>query len=189
MCACTCICACARVRVHAHKYACACMCMHMRRWRVLVVTPWRVWRCLGRAYAPTCMCMHVHAYMNGHVCAQPAVSVTCTLEQVFWALVNGRVCTYASQRVGYVIRYPRVYILYSRNIVGCGCVWHGNIAPDVLAFMHTAYNMGFYQQTDSLLHKHLIQACVCVHVCVYVCVYVYVCVCVCVYVCVSGGCV
>ena len=93
MCACTCICACARVRVHAHAYACACMCTRMRRWRVLVVASRRVWRCLGRAYAPMCMCMHVHAYMHGRVCARPAVSVACTLEQVFWALVHGRVCT------------------------------------------------------------------------------------------------
>ena len=89
MCVCTCICACARARVHAHAYACACMYTRMRRWRVLVAAPWRASWCLGRAYAP----MHVHAYMHGRVCAQPAVSVTCILEQVFWALVHGRVCT------------------------------------------------------------------------------------------------
>jgi len=94
MCACTYICACARVRVHAHAYACACMCPRMHRWGVLVAAPRCVRRCLGRAYAPMCMCMHVHAYMHGRVCSQPAVSVTCTLKQVFWAPVHGRVCTF-----------------------------------------------------------------------------------------------
>jgi len=130
MCACTCICACARVRVHAHAYACACMCTRMRRWRVLMVAPRRVGRCLGRAYAPMCMCMHVHAYMHGRVCAQPAVSVTCTLEHVFWALVHGRVCTlhrcvftptYTSVTHSLQVVHMCVYVYMC--VYGCVCVW------------------------------------------------------------------
>ena len=91
---------------------------------VLVVS-WRG----GRAYAPMCMGMHVHAYMYGRVCAQPAVSVTCTLEQVFWALVHGRVCTlhrciftptYTS--VTYSLQVVHVCVYVYMCIYGCVCV-------------------------------------------------------------------
>ena len=127
MCACTCICACARVRVHAHAYACACMCARMRGWRVLVAAPRRVGRCLGRAYAPMRMCMHVHAYMHGRVCAQPAVSVTCTLEQVFWALVHGRVCT-----LHRCVFYTNVHIC---DTITAGCA-HVCVCTYVCIWMH-----------------------------------------------------
>jgi len=77
MCACTCICACACVRGHAHAYACVCMCTRMRRWRVLVTAPRRVWWCLGRAYAPMCMCMHVRTTHDARTCTlMPNKSVT-----------------------------------------------------------------------------------------------------------------
>jgi len=151
--ACTCICACARVRVHAHAYACACMCTRMRRWRVLVVAPRRVWRCLGRAYAPMCMYMHVHAYMHGRVCARPAyapmcmymhvhaymhgrvcarpaMSVTCTLEQVFWVLVHGRVCTLhrcvftpTYTSVTHSLQVVHMCVYVYMCVYGCVCVW------------------------------------------------------------------
>jgi len=44
------------------------------------------------------MCVRVHLYAYAyvcryvHVCIFFAVSVACTLEQVFWALVHGQVC-------------------------------------------------------------------------------------------------
>jgi len=86
----------ARAPVHAYMrtrmYAHACAHQRMRGWRVVMAVPRRVKRCLGRAYAPMRMFMHVHAYMHGRVCARPAVSVACTLKQVFWSLVHGLVC-------------------------------------------------------------------------------------------------
>ena len=120
--ACVCVCTCA--------YVCACMCTRMRRCRVLVVAPLCVRRCLGRVYAPMCMCMHVHAYMHGRVCAWPALSVTCTLEQVFWVLVHGRVCTlhmcvftptYTSVTHSLQVVHMCVYVYMC--VYGCVCVW------------------------------------------------------------------
>jgi len=125
--ACTCKYACARARARMH---CACMCTRMRRWRVLVVAPRRVRWCLGRACAPMCMCMHVHAYMHGCVCARPAVSVACTLEQVFWALVHGQVCTlhrcvftplYTS--VTHSLQVVHVYVYVYVCVYAYVCVW------------------------------------------------------------------
>jgi len=130
ICACTCIYACAGARVRAHAYACVCMCTRMHRWRVLVVTPQRVRWCLGRAYAPMCMCMHVHAYMHGRVCAWPAVSVTCTLKQVFRALVHGRVFTlhrcvftptYTSVTRSLQVVHVCVYVYMC--VYACMCLW------------------------------------------------------------------
>jgi len=130
ICACTCIYACACARVRTHAYACACMYTRMRGWRVLVVGTQRDSQCLGRAYAPMCMCMHVHANMHGHVCAWPAVSVTCTLEQVFWALVHGWVYTlhgcvftptYTSVTHSLQVVYVCVYVYMC--VYACVCVW------------------------------------------------------------------
>jgi len=122
MCACTCICACARVRVHAHSYACACMCTRMRRLRVLVTAPWRVWWCLWRAYAPM--------YMQRRVCALPAVSFTCTLEQVFWVLVHGRVCTLhrcvftpTCTSVTHSLQVVHMCVYVYMCVHGCVCLW------------------------------------------------------------------
>ena len=40
------------------------------------------------AYVCVCICVQVYIYVHFF-----AVSVACTLEQVFWALVHGQVCT------------------------------------------------------------------------------------------------
>jgi len=51
----------------------------------------------GRCHACTCVfvyiCMRMHMCVSIYICAFFAVSVACTLEQVFWALVHGQVCT------------------------------------------------------------------------------------------------
>ena len=179
MCACTCICACAHVRVHAHAYACACMCTCMRGWRVLVAAPWRVRWCLGRAYAPMFIGMHVHAYMHGRVCVWPAVSVTCTLEQVFWALVHGRVCMlhrcvftpmYTSVTHSLQVVHMCVYV-YMCVMDACvyGCVYASMILLDALRRCYWG-----------ILCVHLCAyACVCVCVCMCACMVACVCVCVC----------
>jgi len=122
-----------RVRPCTRTCARVCMRMHvtrMRRWRVLVAAPCRVFWCLGRAYAPLYICMYVHAYMHGRVCAQPSVSVTCTLVQVFWALVHGRVYTlhrfvftpsYTS--VTHSLQVVHMYVYVYMCVYGYVCVW------------------------------------------------------------------
>jgi len=41
-----------------------------------------------------CICMHMHMCVSIYIYVHVfAVSVACTLEQVFWALVHGQVCT------------------------------------------------------------------------------------------------
>jgi len=120
MCACTCICACARVRVHAHAYACASMYTRMRGWRILVAAPRRVRRCLGRVrtYVRVHACARVYAWAR--MCT-PAVSVTCTLEQVFWALVHGRVCTL--HRCVFTPTYISVNTLTAGCAHVCVCIY------------------------------------------------------------------
>jgi len=173
----------ARAPVYAYMRtrhdACACMCTRMNRWRVLVTAPRRVWRCLGRAYAPVCMCMHVHAYIHGRVCARPAVSVTCTLEQVFWALVHGRVCTL--HRCVFTLTYTSV--THSLQVVHMcvyvymcvyGCVYVSMILLDALRRCYWGFCVCMR------VHMH---AYVCVCACMRV--WVHVCACVCMYVCIS----
>ena len=74
--------------------------------------------------------MHVHKYMHGRVCARPAVSVTCTLEQVFWALVHGRVCTLhrcvftpAYTSVTHSLQVVHMCVYVYMCVYGCVCVW------------------------------------------------------------------
>ena len=50
-------------------------------------------RCHACACVFVCICMRVHMCVGIYICAFFfAVSVACTLEQVFWALVHGQVC-------------------------------------------------------------------------------------------------
>ena len=121
-----------RTRMHAH--ACAHVCVDG-----LVETPWRVGWCLGRAYAPMCTCMHVYAYIHGRVCTRPAVGVVCTLEQVFWTLVHGLVCTlhrcvftptYTSVTHSLQVVHMCVYVYMC--VYACVCVWMRVCVNDIV---------------------------------------------------------
>ena len=86
---------------------------------------------------------HVHVYAcarvyAGRVCARPAVSVTCTLEHVFWALVHGWVCTlhrcvftptYTS--VTYSLQVVHVCVYVYMCVYGCVCVWMSVCVYDI----------------------------------------------------------
>jgi len=50
-------------------------------------------RCNGCACVFVYICMRMHMGVVIYVFTFFAVSVACTLEQVFWALVHGQVCT------------------------------------------------------------------------------------------------
>jgi len=124
--------------------------------------------------------MHVYAYMHGRVCARPAVRVPCTLEQVFWALVHGRVCTL--HRCDFKPTYTSVthslqVVNMCVNVYMCvyGCVYASMILLDALRRCH----WGFLS-TDACTY-----ACVCVCVYMCACMGACVCVCVCMHVCIS----
>jgi len=61
------------------------------------------------AYVCVCICVQVYIYVHFF-----AVSVTCTLEQLFWALVHGQVCT--------LHRYVFTPTYTSANTLAAGCV-------------------------------------------------------------------
>jgi len=50
-------------------------------------------QCHACACVFVCICMRMHVCVNVYICAFFAVSVACTLEQVFYELVHGQVCT------------------------------------------------------------------------------------------------
>ena len=139
------------------------------------------------------MCMHVHAYMHGRVCARPAVSVACTLEQVFWALVHGRVCTlrrcvfiptYTS--VTHSLQVVHVCVYVYMCVDACVCVWM-RVCVYVIAWHVEALSLVFSVCAYVCICMRMcvwVHVCVygCMRMCVYVCIYfcVYVCMCVCV---------
>ena len=171
-----------RTRMHAHT--CARVCTDGGSW-------WRRLGVLGDvmgvcthpcACACMCMCMHVHAYMHGRVCAWPPVSVTCTLEQVFWALVYGRVCTL--HRCVFTPRYTSVThslqvwdtcVYVYMCVYGYVCVWMRVCVLILFDTLRRCY-WGFLS----------VHACayayICLCVCVCACMGACVCVCVCMYV-------
>jgi len=65
------------------------------------------------------MCVRVHMYVYAYGCGYIyrciffAVSVACTLEQVFWTLVHGQVC--ALHRCVFTLTYT------SANTLAAGC--------------------------------------------------------------------
>ena len=129
-----------------------------------MAAPRHVWRCLGRAYAPMCMCMHVHAYMNGRVCAQPAVSVTGVLGTSAWEGVYvTQVYFYTNVHIrdtltaGYA--HVCMYICVYMDACVYGCVYASMILLDALRRCY----WGFLS----------------VHACAYACVCVCVCMCAC----------
>jgi len=87
MCVCTCIC------MRLYTCVCVCVCVFVHRLWVSVSVIQRV---DGVMHAHVCLCTYVcvcilvWVYMYVHFFA---VSVACTLEQVFWTLVHGQVCT------------------------------------------------------------------------------------------------
>jgi len=89
MCMCVCICIC----MHLYTCVCVCVCIFVHRLWVSVSVLQRVDGVMhvhvcSRAYV--CVCILVWVYIYVHFFA---MSVACTLEQVFWTLVHWQVCT------------------------------------------------------------------------------------------------
>ena len=104
-------------------------------------------RCNGCACVFVYICMRMHMGVGIYICAFFAVSVACTLEQVFWTLVHGQVCT--PHRCVFTPTYT------SANTLAAGCA---HICLFTFVYMH-AYVYG----------------CVClfIYVCVYACICVW----------------
>ena len=94
----------------------------------------RVGQCHKCARVFVCICMRVHVCVYIYIYVQFfAVSVVCTLEQVFWALVHGQVCTlhrcvftptYTSAHTlaaGCVHMYIFTYVYMHAYVYGCVC--------------------------------------------------------------------
>jgi len=89
MCMCVCICICMRL----YTCVCVCVCIFVHRLWVSVSVLQRV---DGVMHAHVCSCTFVCVCIWVWVCIYLhffAVSVACTLEQVFWTLVHGQVRT------------------------------------------------------------------------------------------------
>jgi len=89
MCMCICICICMRL----YTCSCVCVCVFVHRLWVSVSVLQRV-DIVMDAHVRSCtyVCVSIWVWVHIHVHFF-AVSVTCTLEQVFWTLVHGQVCT------------------------------------------------------------------------------------------------
>ena len=126
-----------------------------------------------------CVCIWVWVYIYVHLFA---VSVTCTLEQVFWTLVHGQVCTL--HRCVFTATYT------SANTLAAGCAYmcifiHLCICRICIWMRMCVYDI--VRHVEALLLRFSICAYVCicmrmymcVHVCVYrcmfICMYVYMC--------------
>jgi len=86
---CVCIC----IFVRSYTCVCVCVCIFVHRFWVSVSVLQRVDGVMDAhvcscTYACVCICVWVYIYVHFF-----AVSVTCTLEKVFWTLVHGQVCT------------------------------------------------------------------------------------------------
>jgi len=140
--------------------------------------------CHACACVFVCICMRMHMCVSIYVCALFAVSVACTLEQVFWALVHGQVCMLHK-----CVLYTNVHICEHTRCRLCAYVYiHIN------AYMH-AYVYGCVCASMILLdmlrrcYKDFLSvytcayACVCICVCMYACIGACVYVCICIYVC------
>ena len=89
LCMCVCICICMRL----YTCVCVCVCIFVHRLWVLVSVLQRVDSVMDAHVCSctyVCVCIWVWVYIYVHLFA---VSVACTLEQVFWTLVHGQVCT------------------------------------------------------------------------------------------------
>jgi len=87
MCVCTCIC------MRLYTCVCVCVCIFVHRLWVSVSVLQRVDGVMHAHVCSctyVCVCIWVWVYIYVHFFA---VSVACTLEQVFWALVHEQVCT------------------------------------------------------------------------------------------------
>ena len=73
------------------------------------------------------ICMRMHMGVGIYICAFFAVSVTCILEQVFWTLVHGQVCT--------LHRCVLTPMCTSANTLAAGCA-HKCICIYVCICMH-----------------------------------------------------
>jgi len=90
---CMCVGICTCMRLYTCVCVCACVCIFVHRLWVSVSVLQRVDGVMHAhvcscAYVCVCICVKVYIYVHFF-----AVSVACTLAQVFWARVHGQVCT------------------------------------------------------------------------------------------------
>jgi len=135
--------------------------------------------------------MYAYAYvcMYTYMCIFFAVSVACTLEQVFWAPVHVQLCT--SYRCFLDINIH----ICDTFAAGCSHMCMFNISQsmhiDVTVYMHT-YVYGCVcasmMMSDALrLHSWdflPVYRCVCTRMCICVCMYACIMICACAYVCI-----
>jgi len=102
-----CICVCVRTCIYVYMFMCVCICTSMRLYTCVCVCVCvfvhRLWvsvSVLQRVdevmHAHVCSCAYVCVYICVwvYICVHFfAVSVACSLEKVFWALVHGQECT------------------------------------------------------------------------------------------------
>jgi len=99
------VCMCADMYIYIYMCMCVCICICMRLYTMRFYTCVSAGVCIfvHRLWVSVSVLQHVDGAMHAHVCVgihiYPhthvhffAVSVACTLEQVFWALVHGQVC-------------------------------------------------------------------------------------------------
>jgi len=88
-----CMCICIGIRMHVYTCVYVCVCMFVHRFWVSIAVRQRVWavsyaHVCSCAYLCVCICVYVYIYVHFFL----AVSVACTLEQVFWAQVHVHLC-------------------------------------------------------------------------------------------------
>jgi len=161
MCVCTCIC------MRLYTCVCVCVCIFLHRLWVSVSVLQRVDGVM-HAYVCSCtyvcVCIWVWVYIYVHFFA---VSVACTLEQAFWTLVHGQVCTL--HRCVFTPTYT------SANTLAAGCA-HMCIFKHLYICMHMymdAYVRLWYCLTRWGVVTEIFYLCIRVHMHAYV----YVCAC------------
>jgi len=164
-CVCVYVCGHVYVYIYACVYAYVSVCIFVHRLWVsvsvlqLVDGVMHAHVCLC-AYVCVCICVSVYIYVHFF-----AVIVACTLEQVFWALVHGQVCTL--HRCVFAPTYT------SANTLAAGCV-HMCIFIYMCICMHMcmdAYVRLWYCLTRWGVVAEIFYLCIRVHMhaCVYVC--------------------
>jgi len=91
---CMCMCVCMYMDMCAFIHMCMCMCMHICTYIVgLSISTSACGQCHACACVFVRICMRMYMCVGMCMCAFFAMRVVRTLEQVFWTLVHGQVCT------------------------------------------------------------------------------------------------
>jgi len=178
------------MNTYACIYMCICMCMNICASIVSLTSDALAYGALSSMRMRVYVHMYAYAYvcMYTYLCILFAVSVACTLEQVFWALVH--VQTYTLYR--YLLDF-KVHIcdtLAAGCAHMCMCIY---ICMRMHMYMDTYVRLWYCLRRWGVVaeifclcigvHIHAyVCVCACMRVCVHVHMFVHACMCVCVYV-------